>query len=140
VTRPTVSLSLDWIEGMSFRNSAGSPPMALASGVPDVSSPPQALAYAVMACMAMDVVHVIEKGRHRLDALQVAFHGERAATHPRRFVTMRLHFELTGKVTDKAVTRAIDLSRDKYCSVWNTVNQDVELTTTFTVRAPTSNP
>lgn len=123
---------------MTFRNSANSPEIHLASGTEGVSSPPQALAYAVMACMAMDVVHVIEKGRHRLDSLQVRLHGERAEEHPRRFVTMKLHFELTGVIPDKAVRRAIDLSREKYCSVWNTVRQDVELTTTFAVLAPST--
>lgn len=133
---PTVALALDWGGGMTFRNTANSPEMHLASSMPGISSPPQALAYAVMACMAMDVVHVIEKGRHQLDALQVRCHGERAEEHPRRFVSLRLHFDLTGVVPDKAVQRAIDLSREKYCSVWNTIKDDVELTTTFAVQAP----
>ena len=32
-----------------------------------------------------------------------------------------------------AVARAIDLSRDKYCSVWNSIRPDVALTTSFVV-------
>ena len=33
----------------------------------------------------------------------------------------------------EAVERAIALSREKYCSVWHSFRQDIELTTTFDV-------
>lgn len=130
-----VSLSLDWLGDMRFKNADDSPAIELNSSTPGVTSPPQALAYAVMACMGMDVVHTVQKGRHDLQAMRVRFEGERAVDHPRRFVTMGLHFEITGAVPDHVVERAIDLSRKKYCSVWNTIRPDVELTTTFTVVA-----
>ena len=126
-------LSIDWIGDLKFKNSDGNPEIELHSSTPGVTSPMQALAYAVMACMGMDVVHTIQKGRHDLRAMRIRFEGERAVEHPRRFVTMGLHFEITGTVPDHVVQRAIDLSRDKYCSVWNTVRTDVELTTTFAV-------
>ena len=128
-----VSLSLDWKGGLKFENSDGSPAIALHSSTHGVSSPPQALAYAVMACMAMDVVHVIEKSRGKLKALNVKFDGERAAEHPRRFIKMAMDFQVTGNVEDKVVARAIELSRTKYCSVWNTIRPDVELRTSFIV-------
>lgn len=129
-----ISLSLDWRGDLKFANSPGSPVIELDSGTPGVTSPPQALAYAVMACMAMDVVSVLQKGRQDLLALTIKFDGQRAPDHPRRFVSMTLHFEITGRIEDHAVVRAIELSRTKYCSVWNTVRTDVELKTTHTVR------
>ena len=86
-----------------------------------------------MACMAMDVVHIIQKGRHELTALKVTFDGERAAEHPRRYIAMHLRFEITGNVPDEAVTRAIELSREKYCTVTNTLRTDIDFTTSFTV-------
>jgi putative redox protein len=128
-----ISLSLDWHGDLKFANSPGSPAIELHSSTPGVSSPPQALAYAVMACMAMDVVHVIQKGRHPFTAMTVKFEGERADEHPRRFVSMSLDFQITGKVDDRVVERAIELSRTKYCSVWNTVRPDVKLRTSFTI-------
>jgi putative redox protein len=128
-----VSLSLDWRGDLKFANSSGSPAIELHSSTPGVASPPQALAYAVMACMAMDVVHVIQKGHYTLEALTVAFKGERAAEHPRRFVRMTIEFHVTGQMDDQVVERAIELSRHKYCSVWNTIRPDVELRTSFTI-------
>lgn len=129
----TISLSLDWGGDLKFRNSWGSAAIELHSGTPGVTSPPQALAYAVMACMAMDVVHVIQKGRSELRAMSVRFEGKRAAEHPRRFISMTLHFDITGRVEDEVVARAIELSHTKYCSVWNSLRTDIELNTSHTV-------
>jgi len=129
-----VSLSLDWLGDLKFVNSPGSPAMELHSSTPGIASPPQALAYGVMACMAMDIVHVVQKSRAPLEALTVTFTGERAEGHPRRFVRMSIVFHLTGNVDDHVVERAIDLSRNKYCSVWNTIRPDVELHTSFTIQ------
>lgn len=129
-----VSLSLDWRGDLTFANSEGSPAIELHSSTQGVASPPQALAYAVMACMAMDIVHVIKKSRCVLEALTVKFEGRRAVEHPRRFVSMDIEFQITGDVDDRLVARAIDMSRDKYCSVWNTIRPDVELRTSFTIQ------
>jgi putative redox protein len=137
---PTTHLSLEWRGGLTFENSDGHPAIRLASTEPGVSTPPQALAYATMACMGMDVVHVVQKGRHTLEALTVRIDADRAETHPRRFVSMRLHFDLAGEIPDQVVERAIALSRKTYCSVWNTLKEDVELTTSFTIRKPDAQP
>lgn len=128
-----VSLSLDWLGDLKFVNSPGSPAMELHSSTPGIASPPQALAYGVMACMAMDIVHVVQKSRAPLEALTVTFEGQRAEHHPRRFVRMSIVFHVTGNVDDHVIERAIDLSRNKYCSVWNTIRPDVELHTAFTI-------
>ena len=130
---PSVSLSLDWQGDLKFGNSAGFPSVQLDSSDPAVSSPPQALAYAVMACMAMDVVHILKKGRHELTALKVVFEGQRAEEHPRRFIAMHIRFDITGNPPDDVVRRAIDLSHEKYCSVSNSIRGDIEFQTSFTV-------
>jgi putative redox protein len=129
-----VSLSLDWTGELHFKNSPGFPTIDLQSSTPGVSSPPQALAYTVMACMAMDIVHIVQKARQDLRGMTVKFEGERAADHPRRFVSMQIHFDITGKVENHIVERAIELSRTTYCSVWNTLRPDIELKTTYLIR------
>jgi len=127
------TLSLDWHGELKFSNSPGSPSIELESSTPGVASPMHALAYAVMACMAMDLVHILQKGRHDLKALKVHFDGERAADHPRRYTSMHIRFEITGNVPEEAVTRAIELSHDKYCSVSNSIRTDIDFKTSFTV-------
>ena len=90
---------------------------------------------AVAGCMAVDVADIITKGRHELRGLTARLTAERAADPPRRFVSVSLHFEIDGPVPEAAVERALQLSRDKYCSVWQTCRQDIPLSTTFEVRA-----
>ena len=129
-------LSIDWIGDLKFKNSDGNPEIELHSSTPGVTSPMQALAYAVMACMGMDVVHVLQVGRHDLRAMKVTFDAERADDHPKRFTAMTLHWHITGNVPSKAVERAIEMSRDKYCSVWNSIRTDITLQTGFTIYEP----
>jgi putative redox protein len=58
----------------------------------------------------------------------------RAARPPRRILSLRLHFDLEGQIPQDRVARAIELSREKYCSVWHWMRSDIELTTSFEVR------
>jgi putative redox protein len=128
------TLSLDWTGDLNFTASAGSPPIELHSSTPGMVSPTQALAYATMACMAMDVVHVLSKGRHEFSALSVKCESARADKPPRRYTAMHLHFDITGTVAPNVVERAIELSRTTYCSVWNSLRTDIDFKTTFTIQ------
>jgi len=130
-----MSLSIIWQGGLKFTAGPAGPPINLDSSAPGVLSPMQVLAYAVMACMGMDVAHVLQKGRHDLQKLEVTFEGTRAPKPPKRYTGIHLHFAVTGSVPDEAVARAIDLSRTTYCSVSNSLREDIEFKTTFTVKA-----
>jgi len=130
-----VKLTLDWLGDLRFRSGEGSPPIELHSSTPGVVSPTQSLGYAVMACMAMDVAHVLQKGRHGLQALSATFEGDRANEPPRRFTAIRLHFIVTGSIPDDVVARAIQLSHEKYCSVSNSLRTDIDFRTSFEVKA-----
>ena len=88
---------------------------------------------ALAGCMAIDVADIIKKGRHDLAALEATIVGARRDDPPRHFVSFTLHFIVSGDVPDHAVQRAIDLSREKYCSVWHSLRRDIDLTTTFEV-------
>ncbi len=46
---------------------------------------------------------------------------------PHRFTAVTMVFTMTGKVPPEPIQRAIDLSRDKYCSVWHSLRQDIPL-------------
>ena len=59
--------------------------------------------------------------------------GSRAPEEPRRFTSITLHYTITGEVPEAMIERAIQLSREKYCSVWHSMRQDIELTVTYKV-------
>src|SRR5689334_9268057 len=131
--KPPTKVSLVWEHDLVFGGQSGDVQVTFDSASKAGTSPVQALAFALAACMAMDVVHVIVKGRHDLRGLRVDFSGERAETNPHRFTAITLTYTITGTVPAARIERAIQLSREKYCSVWHSMRQDIPLTVNYTV-------
>ena len=98
-------------------------------------SPVQALGFALAGCMATDVAHLLTKGRQPLRGLRAHLVADRSPEDPHRFVRVTLHITVEGAVPADAVERAIALSREKYCSVWHSLRQDIDFTVTFEVAA-----
>jgi putative redox protein len=93
----------------------------------------EALGLALAGCMGIDVVHILTKARLRPVALRARLEADRAPTDPKRMVAVRLRFTVAGDIPPDRVERAIALSREKYCSVWHTLRQDLPLETSFEV-------
>jgi putative redox protein len=130
--KPPVKLELVWEHDLVFGGKSGDVRMTVDSASVEGPSPMQALAFGLAGCMAMDLVYILKKGRHEFRGLRADLTGARAATEPRRFTEIALHYTITGTVPGEVVQRGIDLSRDKYCSVWQSMRQDISLTVTFT--------
>jgi putative redox protein len=131
--KPPTVLELIWEHDLVFGGKSGDVRLTLDSASAAGPSPMQALAFALAGCMAMDVVYVLRKGRHDLRGLRVDLKGERVPGEPRRFTRIELHFTVTGSVPPEPIERAIQLSHEKYCSVWHSMRQDIDLETSFTV-------
>lgn len=132
-TKPPVVLELIWEHDLVLAGASGQVKMTLDSAAVEGPSPMQALAFGLAGCMAMDLLHILKKGRHDFKGLRADLTGTRAETDPRRFTNIVLHYAITGAVADEVVQRGIDLSRDKYCSVWQSMRQDIEFAITFKV-------
>jgi len=133
--KPPTTVELTWSENVRFRATAGENEIVVDGDGADGPSPVQVAAIGLAGCMGADVAAILEKGRQPLTGLRVLFSGERAATPPRRFTRITLHFDVSGAVAADAVERAIALSRDTYCSVWHSMRQDIEFVTSFDIRA-----
>jgi putative redox protein len=128
-----MTLDLEWLGDDRLRGRAGDVEIVMDSPPVAGPSPVQTLALALAGCMAMDVLVVVRKGRYQLEAMTARLLAERAPADPRRIVKADLHFRLTGEIPEDRVARAIQLSRDKYCSVWHSMRPDIELTASFEV-------
>ena len=124
--KPPTRVSLTWEGDLRFSSADSEPAIVLDSDGKAGPSPMQAMGYAVMACMAMDIVHILQKGRHPLEGLQASMTGHRAQEHPRRFTRIEIAFTITGNVPREAADRAVQLSRDTYCSAFNSMASDIE--------------
>ena len=134
MAKPPIDATLTWRRNLTFDAVAGPHTVRIDSDNHEGVSPMYALAFALCGCMAVDVVMILQKGRHPLSSLDVDFHGVRAEGPPAYFTDVRLHYRLVGGAPAEAVQRAIQLSRDKYCSVWQTLRQDLPFDTTYEVR------
>ncbi len=128
-----MSLDLVWEGELVFRGRSGAVELVLDSEARAGPSPVQALAFALAGCMAIDVLHILRKGRLDLRAVRAELTAERAPRDPRRLTRVRLHFRVTGDVPADKVERAITLSRETYCSVWHSLRPDLDFTTSFEV-------
>lgn len=131
--KPPVTVDLSWQGEMRFAGRSGGVELLLDSDGKAGPSPVQSLAFGLAGCMAIDVVHILTKGRLPLRGLRARLSGLRAHEEPRRFVKIDLHFVVSGDVPREKVQRALDLSREKYCSVWHSLRQDIDFTTSFEV-------
>ncbi len=92
-------------------------------------TPMQLLLMALGGCMAVDVRMILEKSRVPVESLEVEVIGIRASDAPRRFVSLDLVYRLggPGEEHEARLARAIELSREKYCSVLHTLDPEIEL-------------
>jgi putative redox protein len=128
-----VHAALSWDGELRFLAESGTSRLLLDSEGLAGPSPVQAMAMSLAGCMAIDVVHILTRGRHPVTSVDFTLDGERAETEPRRLLRIRLHCRVGGGVAASAVERALQLSREKYCSVWHSMRQDIELVTTSQV-------
>jgi putative redox protein len=129
--KPDLAVDLDWQGDNRLRCRTGGVEILLDSPPTAGPNPVQATAAALAACMAMDVLLVIQRGRYALESLTARLVAERAPVDPRRILKVDLRFVLKGDIPKDRIERAIQLSRDKYCSVWHSMREDIELTTSF---------
>ena len=113
-----------WIEGsMSFLAETGSGHVVAMDGPPEAGGrnlaprPMEMLLAGTGGCTAFDVVSILKKGRHAVTGCDVEVHADRADTDPKVFTRIHFHFRVRGKqLRPEAVSRAVELSSEKYCS------------------------
>ncbi len=130
-----MSVVISWEGSMRFRARTEDGHELAFDGTREVAaSPTEGLLASLGACMAIDVVDILKKGRQDVDRCDIELKGERRKDAPRRFTRIGMEFRLVGKELSRArVERAIDLSRTTYCSVLHTLAPDVELEIELTI-------
>ncbi len=79
----------------------------------------------------------LEKMRSGFTGLRISIEGERVEEPPRYFHRVRMHFEIQGDVPRDKAQRAVDLSFEKYCSVFHSLRKDLVVDTTIDIQEAT---
>lgn len=126
--------------GMSFVAETGSGHMVTMDGAPEAGGrnlaprPMEMLLAGAGGCTAFDIVMILKKGRHQVSGCDVRLEADRAETDPKVFTRIHFHFRVSGKsLKPEAVARAIDLSKDKYCSASIMLGKTAEITHDFEI-------
>ncbi len=97
-------------------------------------SPGQLLLVSLGGCTAYDVVNILTKKRQRLTGLEVEVTGEQNPDPPWAYTHIHLTYRLRGHGLDeKAIRDAIELSKNKYCSVGATLAAGTEITYNYVI-------
>lgn len=90
--------------------------------------PTDALLLSLAGCMGLDVVTFLQKMKVELAAFKLRITGQRNPTPPQYFKTVEIVLNIAGKNLDeKKVERAVSLSHEKYCSVYNSLRKDMTI-------------
>lgn len=87
------------------------------------------LTMSLIGCSAYDVVEILEKQRQELHQLKVTAEAQQDDTPPWKFRKIHLRYQVIGKdIQLEKAQKAIQLSEEKYCSVYATLRDVVEIT------------
>ena len=127
-------------EGSTFEGVAGSGHRVTMDVAPEVGGrnlglrPMEMVLLGLGGCTAIDVLHMLRKGRQPITDMRVELDAERANDVPKVFTRIHLHFVLTGAGLDPhKIERAINLSASKYCSASMMLNKTAEMTHDFEI-------
>jgi putative redox protein len=126
-------VALSWQGGLRFEARAGKHRLVVDSDHEAGPSPTETLAVSLAGCMAIDVADILRKGRLPLEGLEVQLVSERRGDPPRYVTRVALHFVAKGDVPPDRIERAIELSRERYCSVWHSLRPDIAFEASFEV-------
>jgi len=134
--------TVDWIasSGMAFLAETGSGHLVSMDGAPDgggrnlAPRPMEMVLAGTGGCSAYDVVLILQRGRQAVTGCRVKLSAERAATDPKVFTRIHMHFRVSGRaLRPDAVARAIALSHEKYCSATAMLLKTAEVTTSHEI-------
>ena len=119
-----------WAGGLRFETAGRAGVPLVMDGDSEAGiSPVEMVAAGLAGCMGADVVDILAKMRVELSELTVRVEGDRRPEPPRRYTALRIRFGASGVADGDAekLQRALDLSRDRYCSVLHTLRPDLDL-------------
>jgi putative redox protein len=132
--------TIRWVDEAMFVGETGSGHAVVIDGPPEAGGrnlgprPMELVLTGLGACTTFDVVSILRKGRQPVTDCRVELEAERAATEPKVFTRIHIHFVVTGHGLKPAVVeRAVKLSAEKYCSATLMLRGVVDITHDFAI-------
>jgi putative redox protein len=128
-------------EGMTFVAESGSGHAVVVDANPDIGGrdlgprPMELVLMGTGACSAIDVVLILRRSRQDIVDCVVELEAERATEDPKVFTRIHFHYVVTGRALSPShVERAVNLSKDKYCSATAMLAKTAAVSADFEIR------
>lgn len=135
-----MEVKLKWVEGMMFLGESESGHAVVMDGPPELGGrnmgirPMEMLLIGMGGCTSIDVMQILQKGRHNISDCVAEITAERVDTIPKVFSKIHVHFVITGTdLKEAVVARAIKLSAEKYCSASIMLEKSVAISHDFEI-------
>lgn len=125
------TVSLEWIQERQFimHDHNGFP---IIMDHPNGVSASDLLPLSLIGCSSYDVVAILEKQRQKITNVSVSAESVRDPDPPWTFRKIHVHYKVSGRGLDKEkVAKAIELAEEKYCGVFATLRNAVEIVSDF---------
>jgi putative redox protein len=130
---PVETVSLDWVQDRRFelRDRNG---YSVIMDQPQGINASDLLPLSLIGCSCYDVIAILQKQRQAVTGLTVSARSTRDAEPPWRFRKIHIQYRVSGRALDpERVRRAIHLAEEKYCGVYATLRDALELTNDFEI-------
>jgi putative redox protein len=127
------SVNLDWVKDRHFimHDHDGYP---IIMDHPNGVSAADLLPLGLIGCSSYDVIAILEKQRQKVTDLAVCAESRQDPDPPWMFRIIHVHYKVSGYELDQGkAAKAIQLAEEKYCGVFSTLKQAVEITSDFEV-------
>ena len=135
-----MNATIRWVAGMEFEGTGEAGGTMTMDATPEHGgggrgpSPMETVLLALGGCTGMDVVSILTKMRAPLMGLEIRVAADRAEEHPRVFTRIALDYVFYGGgLRPEQVTRAVELSQTRYCSVSAMLRRITEFTYTWRI-------
>lgn len=96
--------------------------------------PMQLVLAGIGGCSGIDIISILKKQKQPLEDIQITVNGEREKDKiPSLFEKIHILYTLKGKLDEKKVKRAIELSLQQYCSVAKILEKTADISYSFKI-------
>lgn len=91
-------------------------------------TPMQLLAGSLAGCMSIDVISILNKQKIEPSYFAIEIQATKKESQPSSFENIKLIFKVDKEVPHDKLEKAIILSKEKYCSVFFSLNNEIVVT------------
>lgn len=133
--------TIKWVDGVRFLGESGSGHSLTIEGPESEGGrntgvrPMELILMGLGGCTSYDVMSILRKSRQQVADCVASLTAERSDEIPAVFTKINVHFTVTGtKLKESAVSRAVSLSAEKFCSASIMLEQGgVEISHSFEI-------